>query len=123
MDFKIKRGVKLLDKEKVKEYYLKGLNANQIAKILKYNPSSVRKCIQRNFKQFKKSNLSAKLANKEIDKITRREAKQYMSDATFIKKNRSAYKTDTEGNIILDRSIAPVISFDTPKKLKNEKLF
>lgn len=109
----------MLDKEKVKEYYLKGLNANQIARILKCKPPTVRKCIERNFKQFKQSNLATKLANKEVDRITRREAKRFMSDETFIKMNKSIYKTDHEGNIILNENIASAISFDAPRELKN----
>ena len=110
----------MIDKEKVKEYYLKGLNSFQISKIMNCKPATVRKCIERNYKQFKNSHLAVKMANKEINRITKREAKQFMSDITFIKKNRSAYKTDHEGNIILDESIAPIVSFDTPKELKNE---
>lgn len=110
----------MIDKEKVKEYHLKGLNSIQIARILKCNPPAVRKCIERNYREFKKSHLAAKMASKEIDKVTRREAKQFMSDATFIKKNRSIYKTDEEGNIEINKNIAPVVTFDTPRKLKNE---
>lgn len=110
----------MIDKEKVKEYYLKGLNSNQIARILKCTSPAVRKCIERNYRKFKKSHLAAKMANKEVDKVTRKEAKQFMSDITFIKKNRSVYKTDYEGNIILDESIAPIITFDTPRSMKND---
>lgn len=110
----------MLDKEKVKELYLEGYGPSQISNILNCKPETVRKCIERNFKQFKSSHLATKIRNKEIDKITRHESKQYMSDAAFIEKNRSIYKTNSDGDIVIDVSVAPVVSFDTPKKFKNE---
>lgn len=109
----------MLDKEKVKELYLEGYGPSQISNILKCKPETVRKCIERNFKQFKSSHLATKIRNKEIDKITRHESKQYMSDAAFIEKNRSIYKTNSDGDIVIDVVVAPVVSFDTPRKFKN----
>lgn len=110
----------MLDKERVKELYLQGHNAAGIAIILECNQDTVRQCIHRNFKEFKNSHLANKIRNKEIDRITRHEAKQYMSDATFIKKNRSIYKTNKDGDIILNKEVAPIVSFDAPRRLKNE---
>lgn len=110
----------MIDKEKVKELYLKGHSSVLIAAELKCKPETVRKCIERNFKQFKNSHLAIKMKNKEIDRITRQESKQYMSDVTFIKKNRSIYTTTIDGDLVIDKNIAPVVSFDTPKRLKNE---
>ncbi|WP_321993855.1 helix-turn-helix transcriptional regulator [Clostridium butyricum] len=110
----------MLDKEQVKNLYLDGLNAVQIAQRLSVQVETVRKCIQRNHKKFKVSHKASKIRNKEVKKITEYEAKQFMSDAVFIKKNRSIYKTNKDGDIVLDKSIAPVVSFDTPRILKNE---
>lgn len=110
----------MLDKEKVKELYLKGYNAVQIAVTLKCKDSAVRKCISRNFKEFKTSNIAEKIRQKEVKRITLHESKQYMSDADFIKRNRSIYKTNKDGDIVLDKSVAPVVSFDTPRRFKNE---
>ncbi len=110
----------MLDKEKVKELYLQGHNAAGIAIILKCKSDTVRQCIHRNLKEFKISHLTNKIMSKEIDRITRHEAKLYMSDATFIKKNRAIYKTNSDGDIVIDVSVAPVVSFDTPKRFKNE---
>lgn len=109
----------MLDKEKVKELYLEGYGPSQISNILNCKPETVRKCIERNFKQFKSSHLATQIRNKEIDRITRHESKQYMSDATFIKKNRSIYKTNNDGDLIIDINVAPVITFDTPITFKN----
>lgn len=110
----------MLDKEKVKELYLKGYGAYQISNILNCKPEAVRKCIERNLKQFRNSHLANKIRNKEIDRITRYESKQYMSDLTFIKKNRSIYETNNDGDLIIDINVAPIITFDTPKRLANE---
>ena len=110
----------MLDKQKVKELYLEGENYSSIANILKANPETVRKCIYRNLREFRNSHEAEKIRRKEVDRITRYESKSYMSDNVFIKKNRSAYKTDSEGNISIDKDVAPVISFDTPRRLINE---
>lgn len=110
----------MIDKEKVKQYHLQGLNSFQIAQKLNCKPSAVRKCIERNLKKFRNSHLAAKIANREIDKVTKYECKQFMGDSIFIKKNRSIYKTDLEGNIIINNDVAPVVTFDTPRRLKNE---
>lgn len=64
--------------------------------------------------------MANKIRNKEIDRITRYESKQFMSDATFIKKNRSIYKTNDDGDLVVDISVAPIITFDTPKRFVNE---
>lgn len=111
---------KRLDKEKVKELYLKGHNAPYIAEVLKSNVDAVRQCICRNCKEFKKSHLAIKLRNKEVDRITRFESKQYMSDSVFIKKNMSIYKTNKNGDLVLNKDVAPIVSYDTPEILKNE---
>ncbi|OPJ63704.1 helix-turn-helix domain containing protein [Clostridium chromiireducens] len=110
----------MLDKEKVKELYLEGYGSSQISNILKCKPETVRKCIERNFKQFKISHIAIKIRNKEIDRITRHESKQYMSDSTFVRKNRSIYKTNNDGDLIIDRNVAPVTTFDTPRIFRNE---
>lgn len=110
----------MLDKQQVKELYLEGKNYYSIANILKANPETVRKYIYRNLREFRISHEAEKIRQKEINRITRYESKSYMSDITFIKKNRSAYKTDIEGNIILDKSVVPVVTFDTPMRLANE---
>lgn len=113
----------MLDKQKVKELYLEGKNYYSIANILKANPETVRKCIYRNLREFRSSHEAEKIRRKEVDRITRFESKQYISDKSFIMKNRSIYKTNLEGDIILNRRVAPIISFDTPRRLTNENKY
>lgn len=110
----------MLDKQRVKELYLKGENYISIASILNAKPDTIRKHIYRNLREFRNSHEAEKIRRKEIDRITRYESKSYISDNVFINKNRSAYKTDSEGNIVIDKDVAPVISFDTPRRLVNE---
>mgnify|MGYP000010625975 FL=1 len=110
----------MLDKEKVKEMYLKGYSASDIAKRLNASRHAVQKCIQRNMRLLKKSHDIAKEFNKEVKKVTRREAKQYMSDKDFIRRNKSIYKTNKNGDIVLNKSISGTVSFDTPRRYVNE---
>ena len=106
----------MLDKEKAKEMYLKGYSASDIAKRLNASRHAVQKCIQRNMRLLKKSHDIAKEFNKEVKKVTRREAKQYMSDKDFIRRNKSIYKTNKNGDIVLNKSISGTVSFDTPRR-------
>lgn len=110
----------MLDKEKVKEMYLKGYSAPDIAKSLNASKHAVQKCIQRNMRLLKKSHDAAKAFNKEVEKVTRREARQHMSDKEFIRRNKSIYKTNENGDIVLNKAISGIVSFDTPRRFVNE---
>ena len=113
-----------LNKELVKQLYCNGLNAREISEHLNVNKSSVNKCIQRNFKEFKSIHLKnrkhLKFYENEVRKITKYESKQYMSDKTFILKNRSLYETKENGYIVLKKDIDYKIPWDVPRRLNNE---
>jgi predicted XRE-type DNA-binding protein len=113
-----------LNKELVKQLYCNGLNAREISEHLNVNKSSVNKCIQRNFKEFKSIHLKnrkhLKFYENEVRKITKYESKQYMSDKTFILKNRSLYETKEDGDIVLKKNIGCAIPWDVPRRLTNE---
>lgn len=113
-----------LNKELVKQLYCNGLNAREISEHLNVNKSSVNKCIQRNFKEFKSIHLKnrkhLKFYENEVRKITKYESKQYMSDKTFILKNRSLYETKEDGDIVLKKNIGCAIPWDVPRRLNNE---
>lgn len=113
----------MLNKQRVKELYLQGENYRSIATILKANPETVRKCIYRNLKEFRNSHEAEKIRCKEIDRITRFESKQYISDKSFVMKNRSIYKTNLQGDLIINKKVAPIVSFDTPRRLTNENKY
>ena len=109
-----------LNKEKVKELYLDGLKAPEIAKMLAVEKETVKKCIQRNFNHLKHKHDIAVIQRREVIKATNYEANKYMGDSTFIKTNRSIYKTKSNGDIVINKEVAPVVTWDTPKRLSNE---
>ena len=113
-----------MNKELVRQLYANGLNAREISEELNVNKSAVNKCIQRNFKDLKpihlKNRKHLKFYENEVRKITKYESKQYMSDKTFILKNRSLYETKDDGDIVLKKDISYSIPWDVPRKLINE---
>lgn len=109
-----------LDKEKVKVLYLEGLNSTEIAKKIDSNKETVKKCIQRNFSHLRHTHEIAVIQRKDVLRATNYEAKKYMGDSTFVKKNRSIYKTNSNGDIVINKEVAPVVTWDTPRRLTNE---
>lgn len=110
----------MIDKEKVKELYRKGYKANEIAEILEEKQENVRQCIHRNFKHHKITHQINRIRDEEILRVTMAESKNYMSDKDFVKRNRSIYVTKDNGDIILNKKVAGVVTFDTPRRLINE---
>lgn len=111
----------MLDKERVKELYLMGYEAPKIATIMKAKKEAVRKCIQRNTTAEEiHIHHDAVRTRKGALKAINYEANKCMSDRSFIMKNRSAYKTKPNGDIVLNREVVPVVTFDTPRGLTNE---
>lgn len=108
-----------IDKELIKTLYISGLNAPEISQKLKLNNEMVKKCIQRNFGEFKLQHKRARFKLKEVEKAVNYEATRCMSDSTFIKKNPSIYKTILNGDIIIN---APkeTLPWDVPGILKND---
>lgn len=115
----------MLDKERVKELYLNGYNAVEIAKLLKANKEAVRKCIQRNYNyaSYKEAHEIALTARREEKRAINRESTRFISDKSFIMKNRSIYKTLANGDIVLDKVKAGTVTWDTPRRLVNENKY
>ncbi|WP_186430895.1 DNA-binding response regulator [Clostridium sp. BSD9I1] len=110
----------ILDKEHVKKLYLDGLTATEIARKLNSNKETVKKCIQRNFNDLKDRHERAIIQRRDVLKAINYESNKYMGDSTFIKKNRSIYKTNPNGDIVINKEVAPVVTWDTPRRLVNE---
>ncbi len=110
----------MLDKEEIKAFYISGYNAVEIAKKLSSEVEAVRKCIQRNFGDLKHKHEIAVLQRKEEIKATNYEANRYISNRSFILKNRSVYKTLPNGDIVLNRKVSGAVTWDTPRRLVNE---
>lgn len=110
----------MLDKEIVRSFYLQGYNAVEIAKKVSSSTEAVRKCIQRNFGNLKMKHEIAIIQRREELKATNYESNRYISDRAFILKNRSIYKTLPDGDIVINKEVAPVVTWDTPRRLVNE---
>nr|DAF76814.1 MAG TPA: hypothetical protein [Caudoviricetes sp.] len=110
----------MIDKETVGNLYRQGYKPKEIAEMLEENSVNIRQCIHRNFKDDKVTHEINRIRDKEILRITRREANNYMSDAEFIKRNKSIYKTNSDGDIVLDRKVSGIVSFDVPRRYSNE---
>jgi len=112
--------ISVIDKEKIKELYINGYNAVEIAKSTNNKIDAVRKCIQRNFEHLKYSHEVAITRRKEEVRAVNYGSKRYLSDRAFILKNRSIYKTLPNGDIVLNKEVAGIVTWDTPKRLVNE---
>lgn len=109
-----------LDKDQIKKLYLEGLKAPEIARKLNLNKDTIKKCIQRNFDNLRCEHEVAVVQRREVVKAVNYESNRYMGDSTFIRKNRSIYKTRPDGDIVINKEVAPVVTWDTPRRLVNE---
>lgn len=117
-------------KKIVRELYKSGYNSKEIAEIItkenlkdgiykKTTPESIKKCIQRNFKEYKKEHKINAAGRKEVKRALDYESKKFISDKSLILKNRSAYKTRINGDIVLKKETDYVFASDMPRKLIN----
>lgn len=120
VNYVIKEMVNLLDKERVNTLYLSGYNAADIAKIIKSKVETVRKCIQRNYSHEKECHERALTERRESLKAINYEATSCMGNKSFIIQNRSIYKTNKDGDIVINKKVAPIVTWDTPRRLSNE---
>ena len=110
----------MLDKDRVKELYLQGYNAVEIAHRIKAKTEAVRKSIQRNLNNFDKERHEEALRiRREVIRATNKENTKYISDRSFILKNRSIYKTLPNGDIVLNKEVSGPVTWDTPRRLVN----
>lgn len=110
-----------LDKEKIERLYLKGYNYIEIAKVFNWKPESVRKCIQRNFKELKNQHELERDRRKAIDRALKREVNGFMTSRNFVKTNPSIYTQNSKGDLVLKKGTVCYTN-DTPKVLRNEEL-
>ena len=99
---------------------IQGFTDSEVARKLNCKKDTIKKCIQRNFGSLKIKHQVALIRRREVLKAVNYQANRYMGDSTFVKKNRSIYKTKPNGDIILNKEVAPVVTWDTPKRLANE---
>ena len=109
-----------LDKSKVGELYSKGYSASQIAVIVNAKRETVKKCIQRNYSFLRNRHQEALQTRKGAIKAINYEGNKFISDKSFIQKNKSVYKTNANGDIVLNKDLGYIFTADTPRRLNNE---
>ncbi|MGN9135721.1 DNA-binding response regulator [Clostridium sp. HCP1S3_B4] len=109
-----------INKNEVGKLYITGYDARQISEILCVNVESVRKCIQRNYSHFRNRHQEALRERKDSIKAINYECNRFISDKSFIQKNRSIYKTKENGDIVLNEDLGYIFTADTPRRLNNE---
>lgn len=110
-------------KNLAKEMYLEGFNSSEISRLLnnkgiKVTKAAIQKYIQRNLKHLKYIHERKVIERREIIKATNYEAKRHMTNKAFIIKNRSIYKTNKNGDIVINKEVAPTITWILQKDLQ-----
>lgn len=109
-----------LDKQdqfnKIKELYLKGYNAKEIAKLLELSHGHIRNYISENLKGYGFEHRKARDLNKSIIKAINSTNNSYISNVSFLRQNRQSYKYDRNGNLAFDESTRGTRTIDVPKK-------
>lgn len=114
----IKKGLLKINKlERIKKLYLQGLNAKEIANILKDSHGYIRNIISENFKEFRKEHIKARDLNKSIIRAINRTNNNYMSDIALMKQNRQSFRYDKNGNLEFDEENRANKPNDLPKKI------
>lgn len=108
-----------LDKDKIERLYSSGYNYSEISKILNCKPESVRKCIQRNFKELKSVHEDERQRRKSIEKALRQEVNSFMSSKNCVKANLSQYKNNRNGDLVLIKNDI-CHTEDMPRIFRNE---
>ncbi|MDM0612854.1 LuxR C-terminal-related transcriptional regulator [Clostridium perfringens] len=114
----------------IMDYYTKGLTCKEIAKKLGLKENTVRTRVNRVMsKMSNKAQLNLReihnlnrFERKECDKALNYEINKEMGKKSFILKNRSAYNSRVNGNIVLksEEELGCNVTWDTPKNLIND---
>ena len=107
----------LRDKIMIEKLYLAGVDAKEISRRIGKSVDAIRKYIQRNLKDLKEKHEAEKERTREVLRKTKWQCSQEISNSNFAKFNRSIYKQARNGDLILDRKVAPVVTFDTPTRI------
>ena len=97
-----------IDKQKVKDLYLKGYNAKEISNILSrikevdIKSDTIQRCINRNFSGLKINHIKARNLNKDIKRCVDIINNSFMSNSSLLKYNRQSYKYNKNGNLVFD---------------------
>lgn len=108
------------NKIKIEKWYSNGVTIKDIAKRLngEYKLDTIKSYIRRNLKHLREKHIAECRYNYETLTRTKRECVNAISDRSFVKYNKSIYKINRSGNLVVNRKVAPVITFDTPRGLR-----
>lgn len=111
------------DKNKIERLYTAGVNSVDISKRLGKNckKETIKKHIQRNLKHLNKIHEVANSRDSVILKQTQFESSREMGNKSFVKENGSIYKQSKNGDLVINKKVAPIISFDTPKRFTKKE--
>jgi hypothetical protein len=115
-----------IDKNKVRELYVKGYNAKEISSILSkikevdIKSDTVQRCINRNFSDLKLNHTKARNLNKDIKRSIDIMNNSFMSNSSLLKYNRQSYKYNKNGNLVFDEERGKRPN-DLPKNFYNVK--
>ena len=110
-----------MDREKIKKLYLLGYTTKEIAAIINENENSIKTCIRRNFRNLREKHFYANKMRKEALKALDYEAKKDIGNKAFIENNMSIYTMKENGSIVINKAVAPLVTYDTPKRLSREE--
>lgn len=103
--------------EAIKELYLKGYNAKEIAMLRNVTHGYMRGYISQNLKKYSFEHRKARDLNKSIIKAINTMNNSYMSNQSFLRQNRQSYNYDKKGNLEFDEVTRGTRPTDVPKKI------
>lgn len=108
-----------LNRDRIKKLYVKGYSSKEISNFLELTEERVRKYITRNFLEYKEIHRNNRLEQKSIKRAIDTQVNSYMSNKSFLKQNRQAYKYNKNLNIVFDEKNG-VRTNDVPKAFYRE---
>lgn len=89
---------------KIKELYLKGYNAKEIAEILNFSHKYMREYISKNLKEYKLENMKNREINRTIIKAINSMNNSFIGNSALLKWNRQSYDYNENGNLVFNEN-------------------
>ena len=102
----------------IKDLYVVGYNAREIANKLGHKYENVQKYIQRNLKEFKEINKQNRVIKKEMIRAVDNMNNSYISNSAILEWNRQSYDYNENGNIVFNEKHG-ARPLDLPKTFYN----
>lgn len=110
----------MLNKVQVKELYIKGFNAKEIAVKLDAKSDTVQRCINRNFSKHKLIHLQNRANYKSIISSINYQNKKHMSDSSLLRWNRQSYNYNEKYDLVFDEKTRGLKPGDMNSVIKNK---